>query len=96
MKTLQVTLVLFSLVIFTNCQPAFLKKLAKQKIENANTQADKDQNLILDYAIEKELDVQKTESGIYYTMTKSGEGARPKINSQVKAHYKGLKLPREH
>src|SRR5690349_21355607 len=36
--------------------------------------------------------VQELENGIQYEIVKEGEGAQPKANSKVKAHYKGSLL----
>jgi len=63
------------------------------KIENPTNQADKDRNIIVDYAVEQGLDGQFTDSGIYYVLENPGEGdARPDRTSQIVAHYKGTLL----
>ena len=62
------------------------------KIVNPTSQADIDQNLILDYLIENEIKAEKTASGIWYVMTNQGGEAKPDQKSKVKAHYHGTLL----
>jgi FKBP-type peptidyl-prolyl cis-trans isomerase len=71
------------------CTPKFVKEMKEMKLENPDTQADKDQNIILDYLIANEIEAQKTESGIWYVITAAGEGDKPNEKSKVKAHYTG-------
>ncbi|RYD77418.1 MAG: FKBP-type peptidyl-prolyl cis-trans isomerase [Sphingobacteriales bacterium] len=44
------------------------------------------------YAKEKNLSVQKTESGLFYTIETPGTGDSPKPGQQVSVHYKGYLL----
>lgn len=69
-----------------------LKNMKELKIVNPTTQADIDQNLILDYLIENEIKAEKTASGIWYVMTQQGGEAKPDQKSKVKAHYHGTLL----
>ncbi|NJN77919.1 MAG: hypothetical protein HC803_05955 [Saprospiraceae bacterium] len=48
-----------------------------------------DQNIILDYLINNEIEAQKTESGIWYVITETGTDEMPNEKSKVKAHYTG-------
>ncbi len=68
--------------------------LKSEMVANPTTQADKDKNLILQYAIDNKLkNVQSTASGIYYIMEKEGTGdAHPTMSSNIKAHYHGTLL----
>jgi FKBP-type peptidyl-prolyl cis-trans isomerase len=59
---------------------------------NANQQADKDDKIIQNFLKKKGIDASKTESGIYYQITKEGNGESPNIGSNVKTHYKGMLL----
>ena len=68
------------------------QNLENDMIENPETQAEKDQNKIVKYAMENDMDVKRTESGIYYTIEKEGEGEHPTTSSKVTAHYKGYLL----
>ena len=61
-------------------------------IPNPKTQAEKDQNTIVDYATEKSLGLKRSLSGMYYQIIEPGEGVAPKGNSKVSAHYEGQLL----
>ena len=85
--------IVFSLNVFAQPGQASIKKqLEAQKVENAVSQADIDKNLILQYAIDNSLNVQSTDSGIYYIMEKEGEGGHPDEQSMITAHYHGTLL----
>lgn len=57
-----------------------------------STQAQKDENQLIEYAIEKNLDVEKTSSGLYYIVHEKGKG-QPYVHGQpCKAHYSGYTL----
>ena len=86
-----VCVVLLSLGIIS-CTPKFIKKLENQKVTSPSSQVEIDQNLIIDHLIANELDYQKTDSGIFYTITQEGKGGQPQSHSIVKAHYKGTLL----
>jgi len=67
--------------------------LKSQMVTNPTTQADKDKNAILEYAMANKLKVQSTESGIYYAIEKQGDGkGNPTKNDQITAHYHGTTL----
>ena len=77
----------------TACTPKWEKMLKEQMIENPSTQAEKDKNKILEYALAQEMEVQSTESGIYYMIERPGEGDRaPKVSDIVTTHYRGTLL----
>jgi len=61
-------------------------------IANPTTQAQKDQNLIVNYAIDKGLGVQRTASGMYYQIVEEGEGEHPTQGGKVTVHYEGQML----
>lgn len=87
----------FILLIFmVACTPRYIKQYENDLMEKPQTQAEIDRNKILDHAIENELDLLSTESGIYYQIERPGEGsARPDLSSTVKAHYRGTLLEGE-
>ena len=56
------------------------------------TQAQKDENALIDYAVDKGLDVKKTASGLYYIVHKEGTGPTYIHGQPCKAHYTGYNL----
>jgi FKBP-type peptidyl-prolyl cis-trans isomerase len=60
--------------------------------ENPANQAETDQNLILEYAVQNNLDVKRTPSGLYYIMEKEGVGKSPKSENVVSVNYRGYFL----
>ncbi len=77
-------------VLFTACEPTLESKLKSQMVDAPADQAGKDKNQLLQYAIDNQLDVQSTPSGILYVMENMGEGdAHPDENSYITAHYHG-------
>lgn len=76
------------------------KKLSFSKVgplyenyhESPTTQAQMDENDLIDYAVDKELDVKKTASGLYYTIIKAGQGPNYAMGEPCKAHYTGYTL----
>ena len=80
-------------IMLSSCTSKIEKRLRGQLIESPETQAEIDKNLILNYAIEKELDLQSTDSGIFYEIHKKGEEVDPPVQSDmVVAHYHGRLL----
>lgn len=59
---------------------------------NPVSQAAKDQNIIIEYALKNNLDVKRTASGLYYVMEKEGKGTSPKLENRVSTQYKGYLL----
>ncbi|HHH49907.1 MAG TPA: hypothetical protein ENK52_02890 [Saprospiraceae bacterium] len=64
-------------------------RLAVELIASPHTQKEKDQNIIINYAIDKLLDVQATDSGLYYQILKEGQGEKAKWGDYVRVNYKG-------
>jgi len=60
--------------------------------QDPQTQAQRDENVLIDYAIDKGLDPQKTASGLYYILKEEGTGIVLKHNEPFKANYKGYFL----
>ena len=80
-------------LLITACEPSAQDKLKAEMVDNPTTQAEKDKNAILQYAIDNNLDVQSTPSGIYYNIETPGEGEEsPDNSSLVTAHYHGMLL----
>lgn len=91
MKTLKFICIL-SVMSLLACTPKYIKEYKKAVVENPDTQAEKDKNLILRYLTDNKLEFQSTESGIYYSMDKKGAGEHPDKNSIVIMNYKGYTL----
>lgn len=74
---------IFGLVVIlaTSCQE-------KQKQQNIDWFAH-DDKIIRDYLTEHNIDATKHASGIYYRITKEGNGRHPNGTSVVKVNYKG-------
>jgi len=53
------------------------------------SQAEKDQQIILDYITENNLDATEGEDGLYYIIESPGTGGTPTINSTVTVAYTG-------
>jgi FKBP-type peptidyl-prolyl cis-trans isomerase len=58
----------------------------------AEEQKQIDDQKIQDYLSENGIEAEKTESGIYYTITAPGDGEHPSIQNQVTVHYTGKLL----
>ncbi len=91
MKHLSIIVILACLT-FSACTPKFIKQYENSMIQNPETQAEKDNNIILKYLVDNKLDFKSTESGIYYSIDKEGEGGHPKATDVVNTHYKGYRL----
>ncbi|MEL6863787.1 MAG: FKBP-type peptidyl-prolyl cis-trans isomerase [Bacteroidota bacterium] len=88
-----IPLLFLAVLAFQSCTPRYVKSLKKELIENPESQAEKDKNQILQYAIDKELDIQSTESGIYYLIENPGVGeVFPTKSDIIEAHYHGRLL----
>lgn len=67
--------------------------LKSQMVDNPTTQADKDKNAMLEYAMDNKLKVQTTDTGIMYTIEKPGDGkGNPSMTDLITAHYHGTLL----
>ena len=60
--------------------------------DNPVHQWQKEENLLIDYAMDKNLDVTRTESGLYYLITKEGKGPNYIQGQPCRANYKGYTL----
>ena len=67
-------------------------RLSAHFIKEPATQPEKDQNALVGYAIDKNLDVKRTASGMYYVILIEGNGPSPTATSKIKAHYEGKLL----
>ena len=59
---------------------------------NPATQAQKDENALIDYAVDKNLDAVRTASGLYYVIHKEGVGKKYIHGQPLSAHYQGYFL----
>ncbi len=66
-----------------------LSELYRGYFDNPSNQGEFDQNAIIDYAMEHNLSVTRTESGLYYAITQPGNGPTLRYGERVKAHYRG-------
>jgi FKBP-type peptidyl-prolyl cis-trans isomerase FkpA len=66
-------------------------KKAKDQKDSQET-AKKQEKEIEDYAKSNKLEVKKTPSGLYYAITKEGEGDKVQAGDSAKVHYKGQLL----
>lgn len=67
-------------------------RLSAHFIKNPTTQPEKDQNALVGYAIDQNLNVERTASGLYYQILREGSGSAPTATSKIKAHYEGKLL----
>jgi len=66
-----------------------IARLGKELIASPSDQRQKDQNALVNYAIDKNLDVTRHPSGIYYVITQEGAGTSPTKANRVATHYRG-------
>jgi len=64
-------------------------RLSGDLVAAPRTQAEKDRNVIVNYAIDSMLDVRATRSGLYYQVLREGSGERLSWGDRVKVHYRG-------
>ncbi|MEM1318683.1 MAG: FKBP-type peptidyl-prolyl cis-trans isomerase [Bacteroidota bacterium] len=69
-----------------------IARLSVELVGNPRTQAEKERNQIINYAIDSLLDVQSTPSGLYYYIEEPGTGNPPPRGGRVTAHYRGRML----
>lgn len=73
-------------------EAVLIERLSKDLVANPKTQAERERNTIINYAIDKGYDVHPTASGIYYQIIKPGQGSSPRQTDLLEAHYKGTFL----
>lgn len=71
---------------------ALAEKLYVNYVASPMNQDQKDENAIIEYAVDKGLDVQRTNSGLYYYIEKEGVGPNLIMGQPCKAHYNGAFL----
>jgi len=69
-----------------------LLAMAGELIANPRTQAEKDKNTIINYMMDEGIELQSTESGLYYQMIEEGTGKLANWGDWVKVNYKGYTL----
>lgn len=55
-----------------------------------DSQSEADEQIILNYLADNELEATAHESGIYYIINQEGEGEHPTLDSEVEVRYKGM------
>ncbi|MBR9922043.1 MAG: hypothetical protein GYB31_14475 [Bacteroidetes bacterium] len=73
-------------------EDALFLELSKHLYSNPVEPAMEHQNAIIDYALDKKLDVRPTGSGLFMWIIEPGEGAALRNNMDITAHYKGQLL----
>lgn len=73
--------------IMNNFQTKMQQKEAEERQKAADEQIAAEKKVLEDLA--KDSDIQKTESGLMYKITKLGEGPKPAATDTVTVHYKG-------
>ena len=72
----------FIVIFISSCQSDEGENIIKDFTEQ-------NENEILNYINDNNLDAQKSNSGLYYVIQQQGDGARPTVNSNVTVIYKG-------
>ena len=78
--------------VTTNTMVKKENKLYANYTVNPTTQDQKDENALIDYAVDKGLDVKRTTSGIYYVVEEQGKGEIMVQGQPFRAHYSGYFL----
>ncbi|MFN0048667.1 MAG: FKBP-type peptidyl-prolyl cis-trans isomerase [Cytophagales bacterium] len=78
--------------VFEKEQAIKMEERKKQMEEQMANQRGIDDKLIQDYLAANKLKAQKTESGVYYIITKAGKGKTPPAGSMVQVNYVGKLL----
>lgn len=89
MKKLNLLWLILPILVLVSCDNNPYKE---QTYETPADQAQIDQNALISHLIENKVDAERTESGIYYTIEKEGEGVNPVATDRVKVHYRGTTL----
>jgi FKBP-type peptidyl-prolyl cis-trans isomerase FkpA len=66
-----------------------LTRLSIELVPNPSSQTEIDQNTIINYAIDNLLDVQRSQTGLYYQVVEPGEGEKIRWGQKATAHYTG-------
>ncbi len=66
--------------------------LYQHYVSNPQTLKDKDNNTLIAYAVDNNLDCKRTPNGVYYTTEKAGSGEPFIMGSKVSADYTGYLL----
>jgi len=69
-----------------------IMRLSGKLIADPQTQAEQDQNRIVNYAIDGLLDVRSTRSGLFYQIKEPGTGESIGWGDKVRVHYRGYFL----
>ena len=69
-----------------------LLSAASDLVANPRTQAEKDKNSIINYMMDQGIELQSTNSGLYYQIIEEGTGKNVEWGDWVKVHYKGYTL----
>ena len=69
-----------------------LMSLAGELIANPKTQAEKDQNILINYIMDQGIEVKRTPTGLFYQIIEEGQGTKAKWGDWVTVHYKGYTL----
>lgn len=72
---------LLALTLFISCNSSDDPKKTDYTVENEKE--------IVDYIAKNKLTAKRTDSGLYYVINESGDGAQPTSNSNVTVAYKG-------
>lgn len=67
-------------------------RLSADLFANPAGQAQLDQNALVNYALDKQLDVERLPSGVYMQILNPGEGPHPDMSTKLSAHYRGTLL----
>ncbi len=73
-------------------EDAVMLQLSAYLIADPATQADTQQNRIINYAIDELIPLQQTSSGLFYRILEEGEGEPIEWGDYLAAHYKGYFL----
>lgn len=69
-----------------------MKKAQEEREAKLEEQKPIDDELITKYLADNNIKAEKTESGLYYVITKKGSGVNPEAGQTVKVHYTGTLL----
>ena len=86
-------LISFAMLVFSSCQPPLETLYRRQMILNPTSQDQIEKNRILQYAVDNQMDLKSTDSGIYYNIKDPGDTRqKPGKESLITAHYVGRLL----